>query len=77
MWWARRCQASYPVPVTGLVNLTIMGNNFFNNFSCGLFGFDIEWQPSNSSAQSVKGNQAIWGVLYYKKVFPSKFTSDM
>ena len=19
MWWARRCQASYPVPVTGLV----------------------------------------------------------
>ena len=21
MWWARRCQASYPVPVTGLVRL--------------------------------------------------------
>ena len=21
MWWARRCQASYPVPVTGLVNV--------------------------------------------------------
>ena len=21
MWWARRCQASYPVPVTGLVLL--------------------------------------------------------
>ena len=22
MWWARRCQASYPVPVTGLVVFT-------------------------------------------------------
>ena len=34
---------------------------FFTDFSCGLFGFDIEWQASNSSAQSMKGNRAIHG----------------
>ena len=28
-------------------------------FSYGLFSFDIEWQVSNSYAQSTKGNQAI------------------
>ena len=32
---------------------------FFTHFSCGLFGFDIEWKASNSSAQSTKGNLVI------------------
>ena len=43
-----------------------MGNKphacFFTNFSCGLFGFDIEWQASNSSTQSTKGNRGIIGL---------------
>ena len=32
---------------------------FFTNFSCGLFGFDSEWQACSSSAQSMKGNRAM------------------
>ena len=47
----------------GIFNLAIMRNNpracFFTNFACGLFGFDIEWQDSNSSAQSTKGYRAV------------------
>ena len=31
----------------------------FTDFTCGLFGFDIEWQASNSCVQSTKGNRAI------------------
>ena len=32
---------------------------FFTDFSCGLFGFGIEWQASNSSAWLTEGNRAI------------------
>ena len=30
---------------------------FFVDFSCGMLDFDFEWQGSNSSAQSTKGNR--------------------
>ena len=55
---------------------------FFTNFSCGLFRFDIEWQASNNSAQSTKGNQAILSfyntelLILYESVYTSTCTSE-
>ena len=47
----------------GIFNVIIMRHYskacYFTDFSCGLLGFDIEWQAFNSYAQSTKGNRAI------------------
>ena len=62
----------------GIFNLTIMRNNpgacFFTDFSWGLFGFDTEWQASNSSSQSTKGNRAILLNNYIYKMEQFVFT---
>ena len=69
MWWARRCQASYPVPVTGLVlgcfgiwNKTTQGSViFFWDHVC----ITILYITAESVLQIRRGNRDNLGIIFH------------